>query len=72
MKSALTFNTEIDSVGRPVWYSVEGTIIDHDGEAFPVGESTFNFDRAFNTLTHYVHSFENVAVSYLTTLSKEF
>lgn len=72
MKSALTFNTEVDSAGRPIWYAVEGTIIDHDGESFPVGESTFNFDRAFNTLMHYVHSFENVAVSYLTTLSKEF
>ena len=67
MKSELTFHTEINAEGIPVCYTVEGTIIDHDGEAVPVAESTFKFDRAFDTLTHYVHSFDDVAVSYLTT-----
>lgn len=67
----LTFNTELDNTDTPVWYSIKGTIIDHDGYTVTVGESTFNFDRAISTLSHYVDSFDNVEVSYTVSISKD-
>ena len=54
-KSHLVFITEIDADGKPDAYGVYGCI--YDPECSPVAEYTTSFDRAFDTLKHYVHSF---------------
>ena len=40
----LTLTTHIDNTGLKA-YTLEGDLIDHDGQPFTVGESTFNPDR---------------------------
>ena len=64
-QSHLVFITEIDADGKPDCYHVNGSIYDTEGKDwFPVGEYTTSFDRAFDTLTHYVHSFNVTDVRY--------
>lgn len=57
-QSHLIFITEIDSDGKPDAYGVYGDIYDAEAKDwFPVAEYTTSFDRAFDTLKHYVQSF---------------
>lgn len=51
----LTFTTRLKSNGIPEDYSVDGSIT-HDGETFPVGLCTTDFNRAFNELIHWLHT----------------
>lgn len=63
-QSRLVWITELDQQGNPIGYSINGDIIDHNGESFPVGEYSPNFNHAWFTLTHYTHSFDDVMVSF--------
>ena len=57
-QSHLIFVTELDADGKPDAYGVYGDVYDAEAKNwFPVAEYTTSFDRAFDTLKHYVHSF---------------
>lgn len=54
----LTFTTHLDASGVPIDYSIDGTLT-QDGESFPVGFSSANFNRAFDELIYWVHAIES-------------
>jgi hypothetical protein len=67
MQNKLTFITELDNYDSPVSYYLTGDVTDNDGHSVSVGEFTFKFDKAWNTLMYYTQNFKNVSVTFETT-----
>jgi hypothetical protein len=63
--NVLTITTTVDKFGE-YSFDLEGTIIDHDGKPFTVGEFGFNITRIRNSAHHYKDSFDNVTIDYIT------
>ena len=63
--NVLTITTTVDKFGD-YSYELEGTIIDHDGKPFTVGEFSFNITRMRNRAQDYKESFDNVTIDYIT------
>lgn len=66
MKSKLTFITETDNEGMPISYYLTGDVTDTEGENTPVGEFTFSWIKAWDTLMYYTQNFKNVVVTFET------
>lgn len=66
MQNKLTFITETDEEGNALSYYLTGDILDDDDGVFPVGEFTFSWIKAWETLMHYTQNFKNVTVTFET------
>lgn len=66
---ALTLTTTIDRHGL-MSFTLEGELIDHDGEPFAVGEFAFKPDRIEQAANYYAANFDHVRIIRATTWEK--